>query len=62
MVNTIIELKEGRAVDPAVGTKHPFRPAGVGSRLCAREGQIHWQGPMAQLADNLEVQRAYLTF
>ena len=40
----------------------------TGSRQCyatrlivLEKGEIHWQGTMAELSGNLEIQRAYLT-
>ena len=61
MVNTIIELKkEGLSILLSEQNIHFARL--VSDRVYVLEkGQIHWQGPMSQLADNLEVQRAYLT-
>ena len=61
MANTIIELKkEGLSILLSEQNIHFARL--VSDRVYVLEkGQIHWQGSMAQLADNLEVQRAYLT-
>jgi branched-chain amino acid transport system ATP-binding protein len=61
MANTIIELKkEGLSILLSEQNIHFARL--VSDRVYVLEkGQIHWHGTMAQLADNLEVQRAYLT-
>src|SRR5471030_2738852 len=61
MANTIIELKkEGLSVLLSEQNIHFARL--VSDRVYVLEkGQIHWQGSMAQLDDNLGVQRAYLT-
>ena len=61
MANTIIELKkEGLSILLSEQNIHFARL--VSDRVYVLEkGQIHWQGAMAQLADNLDVQRAYLT-
>ncbi len=61
MANTIIELKkEGLSILLSEQNIHFARL--VSDRVYVLEkGQIHWQGSMAQLADNLDVQRAYLT-
>jgi branched-chain amino acid transport system ATP-binding protein len=61
MANTIIELKkEGLSILLSEQNIHFARL--VSDRVYVLEkGQIHWQGSMAELAGNLEVQRAYLT-
>jgi branched-chain amino acid transport system ATP-binding protein len=61
MANTIIELKkEGLSILLSEQNIHFARL--VSDRVYVLEkGQIHWHGTMAQLADNLDVQRAYLT-
>jgi branched-chain amino acid transport system ATP-binding protein len=61
MANTIIELKkEGLSILLSEQNIHFARL--VSDRVYVLEkGQIHWHGTMAQLADNLEIQRAYLT-
>jgi branched-chain amino acid transport system ATP-binding protein len=61
MANTIVELKkEGLSILLSEQNIHFARL--VADRVYVLEkGQIHWQGSMAQLADNLDVQRAYLT-
>jgi len=61
MANTIVELKkEGLSILLSEQNIHFARL--VSDRVYVLEkGQIHWQGAMAQLADNLDVQRAYLT-
>jgi len=61
MANTIIELKkEGLSILLSEQNIHFARM--VSDRVYVLEkGQIHWQGSMAQLADSLDVQRAYLT-
>ncbi|HEY0222907.1 MAG TPA: ABC transporter ATP-binding protein, partial [Pseudolabrys sp.] len=61
MANTIVELKkEGLSILLSEQNIHFARL--VSDRVYVLEkGQIHWQGSMAQLAGNLEVQRAYLT-
>lgn len=61
MANTIVELKkEGLSILLSEQNIHFARL--VSDRVYVLEkGQIHWQGSMAQLADNLDVQRAYLT-
>lgn len=61
MANTIIELKkEGLSILLSEQNIHFARL--VSDRVYVLEkGQIHWQGSMADLAGNLEVQRAYLT-
>jgi branched-chain amino acid transport system ATP-binding protein len=61
MANTIIELKkEGLSILLSEQNIHFARL--VSDRVYVLEkGQIHWQGSMAELADNLDIQRAYLT-
>lgn len=61
MANTIIELKkEGLSILLSEQNIHFARL--VSDRVYVLEkGQIHWHGTMAELAGNLEVQRAYLT-
>jgi branched-chain amino acid transport system ATP-binding protein len=61
MANTIIELKkEGLSILLSEQNIHFARL--VSDRVYVLEkGQIHWQGSMADLAENIEVQRAYLT-
>ena len=61
MASTIVELKkEGLAVLLSEQNLHFART--VCDRVYVIEkGQIRWQGPMAQLAGNQDVQRAYLT-
>ncbi|HVZ53624.1 MAG TPA: ABC transporter ATP-binding protein [Pseudolabrys sp.] len=61
MANTIVELKkEGLAVLLSEQNIHFARL--VSDRAYVLEkGEIHWQGSMAELDANQEVQRAYLT-
>ena len=61
MANTIIELKkEGLSILLSEQNIHLARL--VSDRVYVLEkGQIRWQGSMAQLDTNLDVQRAYLT-
>jgi branched-chain amino acid transport system ATP-binding protein len=61
MANTIIELKkEGQSILLSEQNIHLARL--VSDRVYVLEkGQIRWQGSMAQLDTNLDVQRAYLT-
>ena len=61
MANTIVELKkEGLSILLSEHNIHFARL--VSDRVYVLEkGQIHWHGSMAQLMDNLDVQRAYLT-
>ena len=61
MANTIVELKkEGLSILLSEQNIH-FAQL-VSDRVYVLEkGQIHWQGSMAALAANQEVQRAYLT-
>ena len=61
MANTIVELKkEGLSILLSEQNIHFARL--VSDRVYVLEkGQIRWQGSMAQLDSNLDVQRAYLT-
>ena len=61
MADTILALKkEGLSILLSEQNIH-FAQL-VSDRVYVLEkGQIHWQGEMAQLADNQDVQRAYLT-
>ena len=61
MANTIVELKkQGLSVLLSEQNIHFARL--VSDRVYVLEkGQIRWQGTMAQLVDNLDVQRTYLT-
>jgi branched-chain amino acid transport system ATP-binding protein len=61
MANTIIELKkEGLSILLSEQNVHFARL--VSDRVYVLEkGQIRWSGTMAQLAENADVQRAYLT-
>ncbi len=61
MATTIIELKkEGLAILLSEQNIHFARL--VADRVYLLEkGEIQWQGPMAQFATNLDVQRTYLT-
>ncbi|WP_137046278.1 ABC transporter ATP-binding protein [Pseudolabrys sp. FHR47] len=61
MANTIIELKkEGLSILLSEQNIHFARL--VSDRVYVLEkGEIHWQGTMAELSGNLEIQRAYLT-
>jgi branched-chain amino acid transport system ATP-binding protein len=61
MANTIVELKkEGLSILLSEQNIHFARL--VSDRVYVLEkGQIRWQGSMAQLDTNLDVQRAYLT-
>ena len=61
MANTIIELKkEGLSILLSEQNIH-FAQL-VSDRVYVLEkGQIQWQGTMAELADNPDIQRAYLT-
>jgi branched-chain amino acid transport system ATP-binding protein len=61
MANTIVELKkEGLSILLSEQNIHFARL--VSDRVYVLEkGQIHWQGTMAQLDTNQEVQKAYLT-
>ena len=61
MANTIVELKkEGLSILLSEQNIH-FAQL-VSDRVYVLEkGQIRWQGSMAELADNIDVQRAFLT-
>ena len=61
MANTIVELKkEGLSILLSEQNIHFARL--VSDRIYVLEkGQIRWQGSMAQLDTNQDVQRAYLT-
>jgi branched-chain amino acid transport system ATP-binding protein len=61
MANTIVELKkDGLSIMLAEQNVHFARL--VADRIYVLEkGQIRWQGTMAQLDTNQDVQRAYLT-
>ncbi|MDP2409163.1 MAG: ABC transporter ATP-binding protein [Pseudolabrys sp.] len=61
MATTIVELKKtGLSILLSEQNIHFARL--VADRVYVLEkGQIHWQGTMAQLAGNLDIQRAYLT-
>ncbi len=61
MADTIIALKkEGLSIVLSEQNVHFARL--VADRVCVLEkGQIHWQGAMAELANNQDVLRAYLT-
>jgi branched-chain amino acid transport system ATP-binding protein len=61
MANTIVALKkEGLSILLSEQNIHFARL--VSDRVYVLEkGQIHWQGPMADLDTNQEVQKAYLT-
>jgi branched-chain amino acid transport system ATP-binding protein len=61
MANTIVALKkQGLSILLSEQNIHFARL--VSDRVYVLEkGQIHWQGSMAQLSDNQDVQRAYLT-
>jgi len=61
MANTIVELKKtGLSILLSEQNVHFARL--VADRVYVLEkGQIHWQGTMAQLAGDLDIQRAYLT-
>lgn len=61
MANTIVELKkQGLSILLSEQNIHFARL--VSDRVYVLEkGQIRWQGAMAQLVDNLDVQRTYLT-
>jgi branched-chain amino acid transport system ATP-binding protein len=61
MANTIIELKK-KGLSILLSEQNIHFARLVSDRVYVLEkGQIHWQGSMADLAGNLEVQRAYLT-
>ena len=61
MASTIIELKkEGLSILLSEQNIHFARL--VSDRVYVLEkGEIHWQGTMAELSGNLDIQRAYLT-
>jgi len=61
MANTIVELKkEGLSILLSEQNIHFARL--VSDRVYVLEkGEIHWQGTMAELSVNLDIQRAYLT-
>lgn len=61
MANTIVELKkEGLSILLSEQNIHFARL--VSDRVYVLEkGEIHWQGTMAELSGNLDIQRAYLT-
>lgn len=61
MASTIIELKkEGLSILLSEQNIHFARL--VSDRVYVLEkGEIHWQGSMAELSGNLDIQRAYLT-
>ena len=61
MANTIIELKkEGLSILLSEQNIHFARL--VSDRVYVLEkGEIHWQGTMAELSGNTDIQRAYLT-
>jgi branched-chain amino acid transport system ATP-binding protein len=61
MANTILELKK-QGLSILLSEQNIHFAQLVSDRVYVLEkGQIHWHGSMAQLADNLDVQRAYLT-
>ena len=61
MANTIVELKkEGLSILLSEQNIH-FAELVSRPRLCAGEGPDPLAGPMAELADNQDVQRTYLT-
>jgi branched-chain amino acid transport system ATP-binding protein len=61
MANTIVELKK-QGLSILLSEQNIHFAQLVSDRVYVLEkGQIHWHGSMAQLADNLEVQRTYLT-
>jgi branched-chain amino acid transport system ATP-binding protein len=61
MANTILELKkQGLSILLSEQNIH-FAQLASDRVYVLEKGQIHWHGSMAQLADNLDVQRAYLT-
>jgi branched-chain amino acid transport system ATP-binding protein len=60
MANTIIELKkEGLSILLSEQNMH-FAQLVSDRVYMLEKGQIRWQGTMAQLADNADVQRSYL--
>jgi branched-chain amino acid transport system ATP-binding protein len=61
MANTIVALKkEGLSILLSEQNIH-FAQLVADRVYVLEKGQIHWQGAMAQLSDNEDVQRAYLT-
>jgi branched-chain amino acid transport system ATP-binding protein len=60
MANTIVELKkEGLSILLSEQNMH-FAQLVSDRAYILEKGQIRWQGSMAQLADNVDVQRSYL--
>jgi branched-chain amino acid transport system ATP-binding protein len=61
MANTILELKKA-GVSILLSEQNVHFAELVSDRAYVLEkGQIQWSGSMADLADNIEIQRAYLT-
>jgi branched-chain amino acid transport system ATP-binding protein len=61
MAHTIIELKQA-GVSILLSEQNVHFAELVSDRAYVLEkGQIHWHGSMAQLAENIELQRTYLT-
>ncbi|MCF8477224.1 MAG: ABC transporter ATP-binding protein [Pseudolabrys sp.] len=61
MANTIVALKkEGLSILLSEQNVH-FAQLVADRVYVLEKGQIHWQGAIAELADNEDVQRAYLT-
>jgi len=61
MANTIVELKkEGLSILLSEQNIH-FAQIVSDRVYMLEKGQIRWQGSMAELADNIDVQRAFLT-
>jgi branched-chain amino acid transport system ATP-binding protein len=61
MANTIIELKK-QGLSILLSEQNIHFAQLVSDRVYVLEkGQIHWHGSMVQLAENLDVQRTYLT-
>jgi branched-chain amino acid transport system ATP-binding protein len=61
MANTIVELKkEGLSILLSEQNIH-FAQIVSDRVYILEKGQIRWQGSMAELADNIDVQRAFLT-
>jgi branched-chain amino acid transport system ATP-binding protein len=61
MANTIIELKRA-GVSILLSEQNVHFAELVSDRAYVLEkGQIQWSGTMAQLAENIDVQRTYLT-
>ena len=61
MANTIVALKkEGLSILLSEQNIH-FAQLVADRVYVLEKGQIHWQGAMAELSDNEDVQRAYLT-